>query len=475
LVSSLKRDQEQEISTSISFTLRSVRSAKATSCWRLPRTRSSSGLTSEPKTTPQTPPNAEGVQIKLYSIIYELIDQVKGIDAAGLLDAESRESVVGDAEVRKVFDSGERRRGWKLRYPDGTYRQIRTRTRTAPVASRSTMAVSRHFAVSRTTSKRSAAGWNAGSSLGTFDEYEEGDIIECYVLEKVPQQLWVHSGSRRVKTVPDLTAREPLFLWPSTVSTASTRSSNAKIGRKYRPGKEFVFDARLVTVQQVDCTPRPQTRSRLTCPWSAPKSPSAAGVTRWPSKADVSAIQYAVSRWVTMKYTPQIHFKLDTGIERGTKVIRIMDELNLLPAVESPDFDTPVDPEEAPYPSSASIDARINRPFYHGGFDSFASSSMHDRVLQIAFRESWIPTAASTPSQRSFAENRFLILSHFRPDRDAIGCSLALSLCLEELGKDVTVLLEWRRTSPKNSLSSRDPEPSSAFPRRHPSRLRWWL
>jgi translation initiation factor IF-2 len=28
-----------------------------------------------------------------------------------------------------------------------------------------------------------------GIKLGNFDEYEEGDTIECYVLEKVPQQL----------------------------------------------------------------------------------------------------------------------------------------------------------------------------------------------------------------------------------------------------------------------------------------------
>ena len=45
----------------------------------------------------------EGIQVKLYSIIYELIDQVK--DAmAGLLDPETRETVVGHAEVRQVFE-----------------------------------------------------------------------------------------------------------------------------------------------------------------------------------------------------------------------------------------------------------------------------------------------------------------------------------------------------------------------------------
>jgi phosphoesterase RecJ-like protein len=35
--------------------------------------------------------------------------------------------------------------------------------------------------------------------------------------------------------------------------------------------------------------------------------------------------------------------------------------------------------------------------------------------------------------------HRFLIMSHFRPDGDAVGCSLALALCLKEMGKDVTV------------------------------------
>ncbi|MGH8163216.1 MAG: translation initiation factor IF-2, partial [Rhodanobacteraceae bacterium] len=44
----------------------------------------------------------EGVQVKLYSIIYELIDQMK--DAmAEMLDPEHRETVIGHAEVKQVF------------------------------------------------------------------------------------------------------------------------------------------------------------------------------------------------------------------------------------------------------------------------------------------------------------------------------------------------------------------------------------
>ncbi|RFC44597.1 MAG: phosphoesterase RecJ domain-containing protein [Verrucomicrobia bacterium] len=36
-------------------------------------------------------------------------------------------------------------------------------------------------------------------------------------------------------------------------------------------------------------------------------------------------------------------------------------------------------------------------------------------------------------------KQRFLVLSHFRPDGDAIGCALAMGLCLKELGKEVQV------------------------------------
>ena len=45
----------------------------------------------------------EGVQIKLYAIIYELIDEVKEA-MAGLLEPVIRETIVGAAEVRKIFE-----------------------------------------------------------------------------------------------------------------------------------------------------------------------------------------------------------------------------------------------------------------------------------------------------------------------------------------------------------------------------------
>jgi phosphoesterase RecJ-like protein len=36
-------------------------------------------------------------------------------------------------------------------------------------------------------------------------------------------------------------------------------------------------------------------------------------------------------------------------------------------------------------------------------------------------------------------KNRFVVMSHIRPDGDALGCTLAMGLCLQQLGKDVTL------------------------------------
>ncbi len=36
-------------------------------------------------------------------------------------------------------------------------------------------------------------------------------------------------------------------------------------------------------------------------------------------------------------------------------------------------------------------------------------------------------------------QQRFVVMSHMRPDGDALGCEIAMALCLKQLGKDVTV------------------------------------
>jgi phosphoesterase RecJ-like protein len=66
------------------------------------------------------------------------------------------------------------------------------------------------------------------------------------------------------------------------------------------------------------------------------------------------------------------------------------------------------------------------------------------------------------------SRQRFVIMSHVRPDGDALGCTLAMALCLKQLGKDVTVwnedgMLDKFRYLPEADLVTRPPTEPQEF------------
>ena len=128
----------------------------------------------------------EGVEIKLYSIIYELIDQMKEA-MAGLLEPESRETTIGHAEIRKVFELS---RGIVAGCHVSDGRIVRT-GRARIMRGRTPIYDGPITTLRRFTDdvKEVRTGLECGIKLGDFSEYEPGDVIECYQLDKVPQKL----------------------------------------------------------------------------------------------------------------------------------------------------------------------------------------------------------------------------------------------------------------------------------------------
>ena len=128
----------------------------------------------------------EGVQIKLYSIVYELIDQVK--DAMlGMLEPELREKILGHAEVKQVFKV-KRGRAAGCLVADGKV----TRTAHARVLRQGTPVFDGKMSTLRRIQddvEEVKQGIECGIRLGEFNEYEVGDVIECYELEKIEQTL----------------------------------------------------------------------------------------------------------------------------------------------------------------------------------------------------------------------------------------------------------------------------------------------
>ena len=51
-------------------------------------------------------------------------------------------------------------------------------------------------------------------------------------------------------------------------------------------------------------------------------------------------LQHELAKRVVIKYTPHLNFRLDGSIERGARVINIMDELGLTPETSEDDEET---------------------------------------------------------------------------------------------------------------------------------------
>ena len=94
--------------------------------------------------------------------------------------------------------------------------------------------------------------------------------------------------------------------------------------------REFTFDAKLVTVQQVDTTPDLKHAHVFMSAIGSDEEAHAAMAQLHDARQQ---LQRDLSKRVVLKYTPQLHFKLDASIARGDRVLDILDQLDI-PAAE---------------------------------------------------------------------------------------------------------------------------------------------
>ena len=128
----------------------------------------------------------EGVQIKLYAIIYELIDEVKEA-MAGLLDPLMKDIVTGQAEVRKIFDLSKGGNVAGCAVTSGKIVRGKMRVvRKGDLVYEGISHTLKHF---KDEVNEVRSGMECGIRLDGFDDFKEGDIIECYMQEKVAQKL----------------------------------------------------------------------------------------------------------------------------------------------------------------------------------------------------------------------------------------------------------------------------------------------
>ena len=128
----------------------------------------------------------EGVEIKLYAIIYELIDEVKEA-MAGPLDPTLKDVVTGQAEVRKIFELSKGGNVAGCAVTSGKI--VRGKMRVIRKGDLVYEGISHTLKRFKDEVNEVRSGMECGIRLDGFDDFKEGDIVECYMQEKVAQKL----------------------------------------------------------------------------------------------------------------------------------------------------------------------------------------------------------------------------------------------------------------------------------------------
>jgi translation initiation factor IF-2 len=129
----------------------------------------------------------DGVEIRYYSIIYEVVDDIKGV-LTGLLTPTKRERFLGNAEIREVFNitkvgkvagcmvkEGLVRRGAKVRL-----------LRDNVVIHEGSLKTLKRF---KDEVREVREGTECGMAFENYDNIEKGDVIECFEVEEVARVL----------------------------------------------------------------------------------------------------------------------------------------------------------------------------------------------------------------------------------------------------------------------------------------------
>ena len=135
----------------------------------------------------------EGVDIKLYKVIYDAVNDVRAA-LEGMLRPEEREVVLGEAEVRQTFKAP------KVGTVAGCYVRNGTITRQARVrvvrngveVYDGTIGSLRRF---KDDVREVKEGYECGISVENFNDVKVGDVIECYRTEEVARTLQTDSSS----------------------------------------------------------------------------------------------------------------------------------------------------------------------------------------------------------------------------------------------------------------------------------------
>jgi translation initiation factor IF-2 len=125
----------------------------------------------------------EGISIRMYNIIYRLIEDIEKA-LKGMLEPEERQVVIGRASVLAIFPVSKLGQVAGCRILDGEIRRngkIRVLREDETLFEGEIASLRRHQEDVREVRQ----GFECGIGVRNFNDFHEGDILECFVIEKV--------------------------------------------------------------------------------------------------------------------------------------------------------------------------------------------------------------------------------------------------------------------------------------------------
>ncbi len=129
----------------------------------------------------------EGIEIRYYNIIYDLVDDVKAA-MSGLLSPERRETFLGNAEILEVFNISKVGKVAGCRVTEGkvergaNVRLIRDNV----VIHEGKLSTLKRF---KDEVREVPAGQECGMAFEKYEDMRVGDVIECYRVEEIARTL----------------------------------------------------------------------------------------------------------------------------------------------------------------------------------------------------------------------------------------------------------------------------------------------
>ncbi len=129
----------------------------------------------------------EGVEIRYYSVIYDLVDDIKAV-MSGKLAPELRETILGSAEILDIFYAGKTGKAAGCLVLDGVMRKgAKARLlRDDVVIFEGDLGSLRRF---KDDVEEVASGVECGMNVASYNDLKKGDIIECYEVEEIERSL----------------------------------------------------------------------------------------------------------------------------------------------------------------------------------------------------------------------------------------------------------------------------------------------